>query len=136
MTANPTLYTQVRSTAWRDDRHIYLSTSCLHGIHSHCTASMRFDGAGGKAPSVCKWCPADCVCLCHGEPGIEPAGLARVSTARETSLPEIYAGLYDLLRAYKHRHRLSAAEMALGVSQFGMGEVALLVRLECEGQPE
>ncbi len=45
--------------------HVYLSTGCLHGHHDHCNSSVNIEG-GPKEPGVCKWCPARCVCRCHG----------------------------------------------------------------------
>jgi hypothetical protein len=45
--------------------HVYLSTGCLHGQHDYCQADTGKSGA--KTPSVCKWCPAKCVCPCHRE---------------------------------------------------------------------
>jgi hypothetical protein len=51
--------------------HVYLSTGCLHGQHGYCQADTGKSGA--KTPSVCKWCPAKCVCPCHHEETQQPA---------------------------------------------------------------
>jgi hypothetical protein len=53
------------------DAHVYLSTGCLHGQHGYCQADTGKSGA--KTPSVCKWCPAKCVCPCHHEETQQPA---------------------------------------------------------------
>lgn len=49
--------------------HVYLSTSCLHGLHEYCQADKIVDSQGTrrKNPSSCKFCKAPCVCTCHGE---------------------------------------------------------------------
>lgn len=44
--------------------HVYLSTACLHGIHSHCHAITNLQGEP-KLPATCKWCTAPCTCDCH-----------------------------------------------------------------------
>jgi hypothetical protein len=60
--------------------HVYLSTACLHGQHGYCRApTVTRDGEWEtvgpsyvsqrdepKAPARCKFCPAECVCGCHG----------------------------------------------------------------------
>ncbi|SFD13623.1 hypothetical protein [Streptomyces aidingensis] len=49
-------------------RHIYLSTSCLHGRHGRCSAPTATSDHGEtwtKTPSVCKFCKSPCVCPCH-----------------------------------------------------------------------
>ncbi|MEU1309476.1 hypothetical protein ABZ419_11355 [Streptomyces cinnamoneus] len=43
--------------------HIYLSTSCLHHDHDYCQHHTGLSGA--KRPSVCKFCKAPCICVCH-----------------------------------------------------------------------
>jgi hypothetical protein len=50
--------------------HVYLSTSCLHGLHEYCRSETgRADGGETwvKKPSRCKFCDAPCVCNCHQE---------------------------------------------------------------------
>lgn len=61
--------------------HVYLSTACLHGEHGYCQApTVTRDGEweavgpsytshrnAPKTPAQCKFCPARCVCDCHGE---------------------------------------------------------------------
>lgn len=40
---------------WLDEyehEHHYLSTACVHGLHSRCRR-------------LCKWCDVECLCLCH-----------------------------------------------------------------------
>ncbi|WP_329143532.1 hypothetical protein OIU91_06180 [Streptomyces sp. NBC_01456] len=44
-------------------RHVYLSTSCLHGEHGYCQAHTGLSGA--KTPAQCKFCGAKCQCPCH-----------------------------------------------------------------------
>lgn len=53
--------------------HVYLSTSCLHGLwdedyrlHQRCQSNQGADGP--KRPAECKFCPAPCLCPCHREP--------------------------------------------------------------------
>ena len=48
--------------------HEYLSTSCLHGEHGYCQSQTGTNGDTEwvKAPAVCKFCSAPCVCPCHG----------------------------------------------------------------------
>lgn len=46
-------------------KHIYLSTSCWHGRHEHCQSSVAVAGHD-KIPGTCMWCPAECICGCHG----------------------------------------------------------------------
>ncbi|URN11327.1 hypothetical protein LUW77_03280 [Streptomyces radiopugnans] len=57
----------------RSDRHVYLSTGCLHGQHGYCQGKNGL--AGPKTPAQCKFCAAPCVCDCHhrDEPAV-PAG--------------------------------------------------------------
>lgn len=47
----------------------YLSTSCLHGLHDYCQADAVLEpgmvDARVKAPAKCKFCPAECICVCH-----------------------------------------------------------------------
>lgn len=43
--------------------HIYLSTSCYHGVHSYCKNQTGL--VGRKIPGVCKFCEAPCICECH-----------------------------------------------------------------------
>lgn len=44
----------VASAGWKEEGHAYVSTACLHGIHSRCIKS-------------CKFCSAPCQCDCdHG----------------------------------------------------------------------
>ena len=65
--------------AYRHGRHVYLSTSCLHGDCGYCqTQARRYDGTT-KISAVCKFCSEDagndegrthahgggCVCRCH-----------------------------------------------------------------------
>ncbi len=54
--------------------HVYLSTSCLHGVHNHCDAKTAITG-GPKIATTCKWCVATCVCECHegGNEALVPA---------------------------------------------------------------
>jgi hypothetical protein len=52
------------ATSGPDGTHLYLSTSCVHGVHEHCRSAVNVDG-GPKAPGTCKHCPARCVCPCH-----------------------------------------------------------------------
>jgi hypothetical protein len=43
---------------WMDDSpntHVYLSTSCLHGMHLRCT----------EKGAECKFCATQCICQCH-----------------------------------------------------------------------
>ncbi len=49
--------------------HYYLSTACLHQIHSYCQADTNEFGREKQA-AKCKFCPARCICPCHhaGEP--------------------------------------------------------------------
>jgi hypothetical protein len=49
--------------------HYYLSTACLHQLHSYCQATVNESGEAKKAGS-CKFCSAPCICPCHhaGEP--------------------------------------------------------------------
>lgn len=47
------------------DRHVYLSTGCLHGQHTYCQSDTG--AAGTKIPAQCKFCNARCVCVCHKE---------------------------------------------------------------------
>lgn len=44
-------------------RHHYLSTSCLHGDHGHCSGETGT--AGAKTPRRCKFCPAPCSGRAH-----------------------------------------------------------------------
>jgi hypothetical protein len=44
----------VASAGWQEEGHAYVSTACLHGMHSRCIKS-------------CKFCEAPCGCGCdHG----------------------------------------------------------------------
>lgn len=45
------------------DGHVYLSTSCLHGGHGYCAATVG--AAGPKTSAQCKFCSTPCVCPCH-----------------------------------------------------------------------
>ena len=36
--------------------HVYLSTACVHKQHAECRVT-------------CKFCPAQCVCVCHKQEG-------------------------------------------------------------------
>jgi hypothetical protein len=36
------------------DEHVYLSTACLHEVHTECRRT-------------CKFCDSQCVCDCHSE---------------------------------------------------------------------
>jgi hypothetical protein len=47
------------------DHHVYLSTSCHHGDHEYCQSNTGL--CGQKAPGVCKFCAAQCICDCHPE---------------------------------------------------------------------
>lgn len=50
-------------------RHVYLSTGCYHGDHGYCQNPTGLTGA--KAPAVCKFCHAPCICPCHrAAPGV------------------------------------------------------------------
>lgn len=51
--------------------HYYLSTSCFHGLHSHCRSAVNIDDED-KIPGTCKYCPAKCICVCHHPPEPEP----------------------------------------------------------------
>jgi len=42
-----------RSNGDHDPPHTYLSTACYHGHHDMCRR-------------ICKYCPALCLCKCHG----------------------------------------------------------------------
>jgi hypothetical protein len=42
-------------------RHVYLSTSCLHGEHAHCRSTLSAHG-GIKLPGRCKFGPEVCRC--------------------------------------------------------------------------
>jgi hypothetical protein len=56
--------------------HQYLSTACFHGHHDQCRR-------------ICKWCPARCVCECHGlEPRMTVGGTIHESQ-REPSPEEL-----------------------------------------------
>jgi hypothetical protein len=63
--------------------HYYLSTACLHQLHSYCIApvvsrdgtwqvigpSYSAELGDDKKPAQCKFCAAQCICPCHrGEP--------------------------------------------------------------------
>lgn len=39
-----------------DEEHHYLSTACFHGKHNACR-------------ETCKFCTAECYCICHPEYG-------------------------------------------------------------------
>lgn len=51
--------------------HIYLSTACLHAadgrpeLHDICGTAQHDRGEPGHPH--CKYCDAECVCLCHWE---------------------------------------------------------------------
>lgn len=49
----------------RTEKHVYLSTGCLHDNHEYCQSMTGIQGSkrGGK----CKHCDAQCVCTCHTE---------------------------------------------------------------------
>lgn len=44
-------------------RHVYLSTGCLAGRHSYCSATTGQQGA--KRPARSKFTDAPCICWCH-----------------------------------------------------------------------
>ncbi len=44
--------------------HYYLSTACLHQIHTYCQARENECGEQ-KKPAQCKFCAAPCICPCH-----------------------------------------------------------------------
>lgn len=48
----------------------YLSTACVHGLHGYCNATLvqepSVPGVRVKVPGRCKFCPAECICICHG----------------------------------------------------------------------
>lgn len=56
--------------------HTYVSTSCYHGHHDLCRL-------------ICKYCPAKCLCACHGlRPQMhEGIGTERPSSPAERSEP-------------------------------------------------
>jgi hypothetical protein len=48
--------------------HVYLSTSCLHGLHNYCQSGTGKAPGGetwAKRPAQCKFCATPCVCECH-----------------------------------------------------------------------
>ena len=46
-----------------DPEHTYVSTSCFHGHHDQCRR-------------ICKYCPALCLCKCHGlQPSMHVGGV-------------------------------------------------------------
>lgn len=49
-------------------KHMYLSTSCLHGKHEYCRSAVTETGAPKRA-AECKFCDARCACACHREEG-------------------------------------------------------------------
>lgn len=55
-----------------EGEHAYMSTSCYHGHHDLCRL-------------ICKYCPAKCLCKCHG---LMPAMYEGPGTARPTSAAE------------------------------------------------
>ena len=57
MTDQPRRYEQA------SERHVYLSTGCLHGDHAYCQNHTGLSGA--KRPASCKFCGVRCVCPCH-----------------------------------------------------------------------
>lgn len=56
--------------------HEYLSTSCFHDEHEYCQSKTGSNGETewAKAPSSCKFCEAPCICSCHIEWPLVPAG--------------------------------------------------------------
>lgn len=44
--------------------HYYLSTACLHQLHSYCQAAENECGEE-KEPGQCKFCASACICPCH-----------------------------------------------------------------------
>jgi len=54
----------LRQLLLRLSGHWYYSTSCLHGHHKHCQATVAIDGTV-KEPGQCKWCDQMCICRCH-----------------------------------------------------------------------
>lgn len=44
--------------------HYYLSTACLHQVHSYCQDDVDRWGEE-KRPGQCKFCAAPCICPCH-----------------------------------------------------------------------
>ena len=48
-----------------DGKHIYLSTSCLHGDCEYCQSNTGL--CGNKTPASCKFCGSLCVHDCHGK---------------------------------------------------------------------
>ncbi|MFP8944740.1 hypothetical protein ACLIYM_25355 [Streptomyces fenghuangensis] len=81
----------------RSDRHVYLSTGCLHGQHGYCQGKNGL--AGAKTPASCKFCAAPCVCDCHhGDETaapVEGSDQRRTHDAQEPAVPA--AGLRGLL---------------------------------------
>lgn len=58
-----------------DPVHTYLSTACYHGHHDSCRR-------------LCKYCPASCLCKCHGlYPSMEVGGSVRPPSPEELGEP-------------------------------------------------
>lgn len=74
--------------------HDYLSTACLHEVHTHCRSAVNHDGQP-KVPGTCKFCSAPCRCTCH------------------TGLPVFARDTFPA--------QVTSARMAIGWSQGGLG---------------
>lgn len=46
------------------EKHVYLSTACLHGEHEYCQGAVTREGEE-KIPGKCKFCDSKCCCVCH-----------------------------------------------------------------------
>ena len=57
--------------------HTYVSTACWHDHHDQCRR-------------LCKWCPALCLCKCHGlYPSMEVHGTLRPESAEEMGITPV-----------------------------------------------
>lgn len=90
------------------DGHVYLSTSCLHGLHDRCGAGkvqlgLKKPGDNGltglKVPARCKFCAAPCVCGCHqGETPAEVGeGILSPAQLRELYFKAVNRGLSQVV---------------------------------------